>query len=140
MSLVLDASVAVHWFLSDEGERSASNILDRVTVRGALVPALFRWEFQSGLLRAERAHRLAGEEVDAALEVMRSLSIVVEPPGEHLVFGAELQLARHYALTLHDAAYLTLAVRHRVPLATLDAALARAAADLRVELLPAELT
>jgi predicted nucleic acid-binding protein len=136
LSLVLDASVAVHWFLTDEGERSASTLLDRVIVRGAYVPALFRWEFQSGLLRAERARRLAGQEVDAARDAIRGLPIVVEPPGESVRFGLELQLARHYALTVHDAAYLSLAVSHGMPLATLDAELARAAIDLNVEVLP----
>jgi len=67
---------------------------------------------------------------------MFGLPIVVEPPGERVRFGSELQLARHYALTVHDAAYLALAVNHRVPLATLDADLAKVAVDLNVAILP----
>lgn len=64
------------------------------------------------------------------------LPIVVESPGERVFSGSELRLARHYDLTLYDAAYLALAAGRRLPLATLDAALAHAASDLGVTVVP----
>ncbi len=136
MALVLDVSVAATWFLRDERHEHAARILTRVAAEGAYVPALFRWEIQSVLLGAERASRIDPDDVDAALEALRDLPIVVEPPGERVFPGAELQLARHYDLTPYDAAYLTLAASRRLSLATLDAALIHAASDLGVTVVP----
>ena len=135
MSLVVDGSVAVQWFLRDEGDTAAA-ILDQVAAEGAYVPALFRWEIQSALVGAERASRIEPDDVDAALEILRDLPIFVEPPGERVFSGSELQLARHYHLTPYDAAYLALAASRRLPLATCDAALIYAANDLGIEVVP----
>jgi predicted nucleic acid-binding protein len=137
MPMVLDASIAASWFLLDEPDAGAAAILARVAEDGAYVPALFRWEMQSALLGAERASRISPDEVDAALEVLRDLPIIVEPPGERVFSGSELQLARHYDLTPYDAAYLALAAGRRVPLATFDAELAYAASDLGIAVVPA---
>jgi predicted nucleic acid-binding protein len=136
MSLVLDISVAVRWFLRDERDEEATELLSQVASEGAYVPALFRWEIQSVLIGAERASRIGPNDVDAALDSLRDLPIIVEPPGERVFSGSELQLARHYELTPYDAAYLALAAGRHLPLATVDLALAYAASDLGVIVLP----
>jgi predicted nucleic acid-binding protein len=136
MSLVLDVSVAAKWFLHDENDGGAGALLTHITSVGAYVPALFRWEIQSVLLGAERASRIDPGDVDAALEALRDLPIVVDSPGERVFSGSELHLARHYDLTPYDAAYLALAAGRRLPLATFDAALAHAASDLGVIVIP----
>ena len=136
MSLVLDVSIAARWFLRDERDEAAVALLARVAEDGAYVPALFRWEIQSVLLGAERASRIDSDDVDAALEALRDLPIIVESPGERVFSGSELQLARHYDLTPYDAAYLALAAGRRLPLATLDLALMHAASDLGVAVVP----
>jgi predicted nucleic acid-binding protein len=136
MSLVLDVSVAAKWFLHDEKDDGAGALLTRIASVGAYVPALFRWEIQSVLLGAERASRIEPGDVDAALDALRDLPIVVEAPGERVFSGSELHLARHYDLTPYDAAYLALAAGRRLPLATLDADLAHAASDLGVVVVP----
>ena len=136
MSLVLDVSVAAKWFLRDETDDGAAAVLVRVASVGACVPALFRWEIQSVLLGAERANRIAPDDVDAALDALRDLPIVVESSGERVFSGSELHLARHYDLTPYDAAYLALAAGRRLPLATLDADLAHAALDLGISIVP----
>ena len=100
------------------------------------MPALFRWEIQRLLIGAERASRIDPDDVDAALDALRDLPIVVEPPGERVFSGSELQLARYYDLTPYGAAYLALAAGRRLPLATLDTALAHAASDLGVVVVP----
>jgi predicted nucleic acid-binding protein len=136
MSLVLDVSVAAKWFLRDEKDDGAGAVLARIASGGAYVPALFRWEIQSVLLGAERANRIDPDDVDAALDALRDLPIIVEAAGERVFSGSELQLARHYDLTPYDAAYLALAAGRRLPLATLDATLAHAASDLGVAIFP----
>jgi predicted nucleic acid-binding protein len=134
--LVLDVSVAATWFLSDERSSAADALLDRVAARGAIVPALFRWEIENVLLSAERASRLTAEDVDAALESLRDLPITLEYPEARLFPGNEVGLARHYGLTAYDAAYLALAANRRLPIATLDSELARAARDLGIRVIP----
>lgn len=100
------------------------------------MPALFRWEIQSVLLGAERASRIDPDDVDAALDALRDLPIIVASSGEWVFSGSELHLARHYDLTPYDAAYLALAASRRLPLATLDAALVHAASDLGLVVIP----
>lgn len=133
--MVLDVSVAAQWFIPHERSEFADSILDRVLNEPAYVPALFRWEIQNVLLAAQRSDRLTANEVDEALDTLRDLPIRVEPPGERVFSGSELQLARHYDLTAYDAAYLALALDRRTTLATNDAELSYAARDLGIELL-----
>lgn len=94
------------------------------------MPALFRWELQSLLLVAQRASRITNDDVDEALDSVRDLPIFVDPPGDRIFAGGEIQIARHYDLTPYDAAYLALAANRRVALATSDADLGAAATDL----------
>jgi predicted nucleic acid-binding protein len=138
VSFVLDVSIAARWFLRHERDDAAAALLARVAEDGAYVPAPFRWEIQSVLLGAERASRIDPNDVDAALDALRDLPIIVESPGDRVFSGPELQLARHYDLTPYDAAYLALAAGRRLPLATLDAALLHAASDLGVAVMPVE--
>lgn len=132
MSLVLDVSVVAKWFLHDEQDNRADELLAQVASEGAYVPALFRWEIQSVLLGAERASRIDSDDVDEALQILRDLPIIVDSPGERVFTGSELHLARHYDLTPYDAAYLALAAARHLPLATVDSALAHAASDLGI--------
>lgn len=133
--MVVDVSVAAKWFLTDERDRFAYSILDRILQEAAYVPALFRWEIQNVLLAAERAKRITPSEVDDALEALRDLPIIVDFPGDRAFSGTEMQLARYYDLTPYDAAYLALAANRHVPLATSDAALMYAGRDLGIVLL-----
>jgi predicted nucleic acid-binding protein len=135
MAIVVDVSVAAQWFLRDERNAFAASILDRVADDGAYVPALFRWEIANVLLAAERADRITPRDVDEALEALRDLPILVEPPGERLFSGSEVHLARHYGLTPYDAAYLALSADRRIPLATSDGDLGRAGRDLGIAVL-----
>jgi predicted nucleic acid-binding protein len=133
--MVVDVSVAAKWFIPYERSGFADSILDRILDERAYVPALFRWEIQNVLLVAQRSDRLTADEVDEALDTLRDLPIHVEPAGERVFSGSELQLARHYDLTTYDAAYLALALDRRIALATSDAELCSAARDLGIELL-----
>ena len=82
--------------MRDEKDDGAGALFTRIASVGAYVPALFRWEIQSVLLGAERANRIDPDDVDAALDALRDLPIVVESAGERVFSGSELHLARHY--------------------------------------------
>lgn len=136
MGFIVDVSIAAKWFLRDERSNSGDALLELVITEGAYAPALFRWEMQSVLLGAERANRIDADDVDAALDSLRDLPIVIESAGERFFSGNEIRLARYYDLTPYDAAYLALAANRNLPLATTDGALAYAARDLGIVVIP----
>jgi predicted nucleic acid-binding protein len=128
VSLVLDTSIALAWCFEDEQTPGKMELLDRVTEAGAVVPQLWPLEALNGLLAAQRRGRL-----DAALRkrlagFLRGLPIAIDEDTTRQVWSATVGLAESYGLTVYDAAYLELAIRLGVPLASGDIAL-RAAAD-----------
>ncbi len=131
MQLVLDGSITVAWALADE-EGIAGAILDRVRADGARVPSLWWYEVRNALIVNERRRRLTEVDTTAFLRDLSQLRIALDyEPDESRV----LTLSRRHRLTVYDAAYLELAQRKVLPLATLDAELARAARRDKVELI-----
>jgi predicted nucleic acid-binding protein len=130
--LVLDASLALQWFLEDETDRGYSlGVLKGLSDKNALVPTLWFFEVGNGLLMAQRRKRISSEQIDAFLTRLGALPIEAahQSPSELLSLPA---LARAYGLTNYDAAYLALSKQHNLPLATTDAALRKAAASAGV--------
>jgi predicted nucleic acid-binding protein len=132
---VLDASATFPWLFEDEASPEADALLEDVAQKGALVPALWFLECANGLASAERRGRIDASGVALAIGLLRRLSLTVDDAAPSRAFGAVLDLARRHQLTTYDAAYLDLAQRRGVPLATHDAALRAAAAAAGVALL-----
>lgn len=125
--LVLDASLALQWFLVDEADRQYSlSVLSSLSEKQAIVPVLWFYEVGNGLLMAYRRKRIALHQIDGFLTRLKNLPIeaAFQPPAEVLDLPA---LAQTHSLTNYDAAYLSLALKLTLPLATTDAALRRAA-------------
>ncbi len=135
-AFVLDCSVAVAWCFEDEASAATDALLDRLRVEGALVPTIWHLEFVNVLLQAERRGRIAMTSVTSQLALFARLPIVVDPEAPALAGAAILALARTHRLTSYDAAYLELAMRQTVPLATKDRTLVQAAATVGVAVLP----
>jgi len=132
--LVLDASLALQWFLVDEADRKYSlSVLSSLSEKQAVVPVLWFYEVGNGLLMAYRRKRIAQDQIDGFLTRLKNLPIEAAPqaPIEVLDLPA---LALTHGLTNYDAAYLSLALRLRLPLATTDAALRRAATATAVQI------
>jgi predicted nucleic acid-binding protein len=127
VSLVLDASVALAWYFQHEATRATDAILDRVAESGAVVPGLWRLELANGLQAAVRRGRITAFYRDASLADLTQMQIQTDLETDVHAWSATLRLADEYELTLYDAAYLELAQRRRLPLATLDRKLRRAA-------------
>jgi predicted nucleic acid-binding protein len=124
---VLDASLALQWFLEDEaGRQYGLSILASLSDKRAVVLILWFYEVGNGLLMANRRKRITFNQIDGFLTRLKALPIdAAEPvPSEILELPA---LAQKHSLTNYDAAYLALAMRFRLPLATTDADLLRAA-------------
>jgi len=137
MARVIDPSVAVKWYLDDELSAKADELLEFVQSHGAVVPALFRWEVENVLRQANLSGRISDDGLYDAISSLRHLPIEVEDAGSRLLFGVELRLSKACDITVYDAAYLSVALDRRVPLATADLDLARAARDqdISVELI-----
>jgi len=123
MALVLDASIAAAWCLPDEKADLADAVQDRLIEDRAIAPRLFWYEIRNFLVRQERRKRILPLDTTKILADLQEMSIGFEEPESAHV----LTLARTYGLTVCDASYLSLAVSYRMPLATLDRALAAAA-------------
>jgi predicted nucleic acid-binding protein len=135
MSLVIDSSMTLAWYFEDEKTDASLAVLHRVVDTGAVVPSLWRLEVASGLQVAVRRKRITPAYRDASLGDLRALVIAIDPQTDHHAWTATLELSDRYRLTPYDAAYLELALRRNLPLATLDADLLKACAAAGVAVL-----
>jgi predicted nucleic acid-binding protein len=133
MSFVLDASIVMDWAL-EEADATAAMVWERLKTDTALSPTLLWFEVRNGLIVAERRGRISDDRSAAFLKQLAEFPIAVDAAPEE---AAVMALARRHRLTVYDAAYLELALRERVPLATLDGPLAAAARAEHVALLGA---
>jgi len=133
MPFVLDASAALARAAPDE--TLPQSVKRRLQADTPVAPALWPFETLNGLEIMGRRGRLDAQAVADALDVLRLLPIEIEHPDFERDANAILPLARQYGLTVYDAAYLELARRRRLPLATLDDGLRRAAKKARVKVI-----
>jgi len=135
MSLVLDSSVALAWIYADETTNAVLRLFDDIRLGGAWVPGLWRWEIANVLQLNVRRGRHGGDFRDAALASLALLPVKVDAETDRQAWGSALLLAEHHGLTVYDAAYLEIASRRKIALATLDRALRAAAGSEGVQLL-----
>jgi predicted nucleic acid-binding protein len=129
-ALVVDASVVLAWALPDESSTYADAALTVVERDGLHVPELWAREVGNGLVVAHLRNRITSADVDVFLAALARLSIVVEQtvPPLTLIRDATAAAVR-YGLTAYDVAYVDLALRKNLALATLDKAMRKAAAQ-----------
>ena len=132
---MLDKSAALAWCFEDEQTPAVMGLLDRVAETGATAPLLWPLEALNGLLVAERRRRLDSTKRSALIGFLRDLPITLDRDTAEQAWDAALRLAERFRLSVHDAAYLELAQRRRLPLASLDGDLRQAAVALGVEAL-----
>ena len=125
MAFVLDASITACWAFQDEDHPDARLAFHQMRSEEAVVPSLWWFEVRNILVVNERRRRIAESDTAAFLLNLSRLRIRIDRlPDE----SAVLRLARTRQLSVYDAAYLELAQREGLPLATLDADLNKAAA------------
>jgi predicted nucleic acid-binding protein len=101
--------------------------------RAAMVPAIWASEITNALLVGERRNRLGRPEVRRFVELLKGLEIVQDVQTVTDTMNDVFPLAQEYRLTAYDAAYLDVAVRRQIPLATLDSDLRKAALAADIE-------
>lgn len=134
---VLDCSVTMAWFFPTEAGAETDALLDWLTAGAtAFVPAHWPLEVGNTLLAGERHKRSTIADSAQFLGLLGALPIETDPETGARAPGESIALARSHSLTLYDAAYLELAARRNLPLATLDRALRAAARKVGVAVLP----
>ena len=132
--LVVDSSAALSWTLRDE-QGGGLGLLERMAEEPAIVPVHWILEVTNALRMAVQRARLQPNERRAIVERLKNLSITVDIEAIPRGWAEIPLLADRFALTTYDAAYLELAIRLDLPLATMDKALTRAARAAGVPLL-----
>jgi len=136
MGFVLDSSVALAWLLPDEAGDATDVLANRLEQERAHVPAVWPLEVGNALLMAQRRARISDDELMRFISALSALPIEVDLARDTAGLARVIAIARDLALTAYDAAYVELAGRLALPLATLDAKLRQGCAKLNVPVLP----
>ncbi len=137
MSFVLDNSIALAWCFEDEQTIPVMELLDQVAESGAMAPQLWPIEALNGLLAAERRGRIDTAGRHRLARFLRDLPVRIDDETASRIWSDTARLAEQHRLTAYDAAYLELALRLDLPLATADWALIDAARQAGGQVLPA---
>lgn len=132
-AFVVDCSVCLPWYIKDEASKFCDALSRALADSEVWVPSLWRPEFVSSVMNAERRKRMTSEQRRTVLANAAGLPLRVDYDMPPLVELAELAAA--HELTPYDAVYFELARRRKVPLATLDVALIKAARGAKLPLL-----
>lgn len=134
---MLDNSVTMRWCFGDgtpEDLDYAAAVTRQLQTDTALVPVIWALEVVNVVARGELLGHLAADTSGAFLAMLKRMRIVTDPDTTRYAFHMTLDLARRHRLSAYDAAYLELAQRKQIPLATLDADLRKSAATAGVAL------
>jgi len=124
---VLDGSLALAWYFKDEADAYADAVAAGFPATRATVPAIWPLEIANGVLMGERRQRSTEAQAAKWLGYLVRLPIYLDDGTSERAWGEVLGLARAHRLSAYDAAYLELALRRGLPLATLDEKLKAAA-------------
>lgn len=138
MSLVLDNSVAMLWLLPQSnpaGMALADKVLTQLQNDGAMAPSLWTLEAANVIAKCQRLGKITQAQASAFVALLEGLGIEIDASTSQRALHDTLDLARQFRLSAYDAAYLELALREQLPLATLDDALQNAAREAGVALI-----
>jgi predicted nucleic acid-binding protein len=130
----VDCSVTMAWCFDDEATPYTSGVRDSLADVRAFVPSLWRLEVVNATIVAERRKRLDEARSRRFISLLEALPIVIDDETAGRAFGDIAHLARAHQLSSYDAAYLELAIRRGLPLASLDGKLKAAAAAAGVKI------
>ena len=136
MSVIIDSSLTVAWYFHDEGSEATDALLRQVSQMGAVVPLHWHAEVANAFQMAIRRKRIDASYRNSSLAELAYFDIESDSDTNVHIWNATVRVADLYGLTIYDAAYLELAQRRRMPLATLDTALVAAATRAGVTTLP----
>lgn len=129
---VLDGSVVLAWFFADESSPYADSVAVSFARAQAIVPVLWRFEIANALIVGERRKRSTEAQASGFLSRLSQLSIILDEQSTAEAWPSTITLARKLQLSAYDAAYLEVALRRAIPIATLDKRLGDAANNVGI--------
>jgi len=129
-AFVVDASVGAAWFLPDEATTGTEAALHATATHDVWVPAWWLLEIGNLLLRAQRRKRISADKRRELAAAASALRLKIDR--EAVSIGVLDEIAARHDLSAYDAAYMELALRRGLPLATQDEALRAAMAKAGV--------
>jgi predicted nucleic acid-binding protein len=135
MNFVLDASITLSWCFSDEATTTTIALLERLEFESAIVPELWSLEVGNILITDEKRKRISYANIKEFLALLENLNIEIDTETASRGFRDIIFLAHSEKLTTYDAAYLELAMRSGLPLATKDTALIQVAKRVGVKII-----
>lgn len=132
---VLDGSVTIAWCFEGQASAYADSVMARLDRERATVPSIWALELANAMLIGERRKKISRAEIARCLQMVAGLPITIDENAAQTAFGPILTLARDQNISAYDAAYLELAMREGIPLATRDEGLRTAARHAGVPLL-----
>jgi predicted nucleic acid-binding protein len=136
VSWVIDSSIGIAWIHPHQATSETDNLLEQVDAGATIVvPSLWYLEMANSLLLLQRRKRITPDERKTALETLSAMVFTVDEGSSLTAFNKMSGLAEKYNLTIYDAAYLEVALRRKLPLASRDDALSRAAGKCGIKML-----
>lgn len=135
-SFVLDNSISMRWLLASNNQSNqqyAESVLLSLVDAEAIVPNLWHLEAANVFLAAEKRQEVDFTSIENFIDLLKKLPIKADPLTFTNVFSSTLKIAKKYQLSSYDAAYLELSIRKKLPIATLDQRLLKAAKNANVE-------
>ena len=132
--IVVDNSIFLSWCLADENDPIAERAMELTIEQGAIVPGIWWYELRNALIVNERRGRLDAADSRSTLADLGVMRITIDRDHDEAPL---LDLAREHDLSVYDAAYLEVALRRSLPLASLDRRLCDAASACQIALLDA---
>lgn len=132
---VIESSIVMAWCFQDKATLATNRLLERMVTEAAAVPAWWSLEITDMLALAERKKRITAAQIAQFIALIESFDLEVDDQAPGRAFAQLLPLCRSHELSSYDAAYLDLAMRLQLPLATLDDDLRAAAKALGIEVL-----
>ena len=130
--VVPDNSIILSWCLADENDPRAERAMQLVIDHGAVVSGIWWYELRNALVVNERRGRLGAADSRSTLADLREMRITIDHEHDEALL---LDLSRQHELSVYDAAYLEVALRLGLPLASLDQRLCEAASACDIALL-----
>ena len=122
--IVVDNSVFLAWCMGEEDDLAATETVLRIANAGGVAPRIWWYEFRNALLTNERRGRISSEQMSRVLAASLALNVEIDESHDEAQL---LDFARRFDLTTYNAAYLEVAFRRNLPLATFDHQLWKAA-------------
>ena len=132
--LVIDNSVVMSWFFNDEAGPYTEGVLESLSSHMCIVPSIWPLEVANVLLVGQRRGRCSEADAGRFVTLLEALPLSIDGRTSERALHEVYQLAREYSLTSYDAAYLELAMREGIPLATQDKQLRNAASNAGVRI------